>query len=224
MAWGAFANLIPQLPDFAGAGMNYGIAQHLGSASPKDRKNFITDTRKLRKHEYQDMVYSLRKAGLNPILATGASPGHAAPQSTARASQGGTSGTGVGSALAAHKQANTARTKSKSEIGLMEVNRENAHFQRANILQQYDINQATIDNIRENTAQQKALIKLHQHSAEEKASSAKKLDLESRNIERFGPRGFTWEDILRNMITNGAHSAVESGAVQNIWNSITGSD
>jgi len=35
-------------------------------------------TRKLRRREYQDMVHSMKAAGLNPILATGATPGHSA--------------------------------------------------------------------------------------------------------------------------------------------------
>jgi len=34
--------------------------------------------RYLRRREYQDMMYSMRKAGLNPILAAGATPGHSA--------------------------------------------------------------------------------------------------------------------------------------------------
>ena len=33
-------------------------------------------TRKLRRREYQDMMHSMRHAGLNPILAAGATPGH----------------------------------------------------------------------------------------------------------------------------------------------------
>lgn len=37
-------------------------------------------TRKLRQKQYQDMMFSMREAGLNPVLAAGASPGSSATQ------------------------------------------------------------------------------------------------------------------------------------------------
>ncbi|WNK14754.1 MAG: DNA pilot protein [Microvirus sp.] len=38
--------------------------------------------RKLRRTEYQDMMHSMRQAGLNPMLASGATPGHSAVSMT----------------------------------------------------------------------------------------------------------------------------------------------
>lgn len=58
-----------------------GIDFGLGVASSKMQYDM---TRKLRRREYQDMMFSMRKAGLNPMLAMGSSPGHSAiaPPST----------------------------------------------------------------------------------------------------------------------------------------------
>lgn len=45
----------------------------------KSANRYKSAVRHLRRREYQDMMFSMRKAGLNPILASGASPGHAQP-------------------------------------------------------------------------------------------------------------------------------------------------
>jgi len=226
MVWGAFANLIPMLPDFAGAGMNEGIRSLTGGdATSKARKNYIHDVRTLRRREYQDMVWSLQKAGLNPVLAVGAQPGHASAQMVNRAPYSGGGSGGVGTALAANKQADTAAGKAPSEIGLnlastglKQETALNTVFDRANILQQYDINSATIDKIRQDTATLKALQAKHTQDAITGGYSAKKIKEETEQIDQFGLPGQTWEGVLRQGLTDGKVPAT----AKDLWNWLTG--
>lgn len=44
----------------------------------KQRNDYAQQVRHLRRREYQDMMFSMKAAGLNPILASGAQPGHSA--------------------------------------------------------------------------------------------------------------------------------------------------
>jgi len=56
---------------FGGPAFQWGLAN-------KSTNRYKSAVRHLRRREYQDMVFSMRKAGLNPMLATGAQPGHSA--------------------------------------------------------------------------------------------------------------------------------------------------
>jgi hypothetical protein len=103
MVWGAFANAIPTLPDFAGEGFRLLV----GGSISKERKNAIHDMRFLRRREYQDQMYSMREAGLNPILAAGATPGHSAV-STTNSQMGTSQSAGIGSSLASAASARAA--------------------------------------------------------------------------------------------------------------------
>lgn len=107
--WAPFANLIPSLPDFAGKGLEWAV-------SSMARNRYASQVRHLRRREYQDMMFSMKQAGLNPILAAGASPGHSAAMM--QQTGGGSGSAGVGSAIAANRQAGVAETKAPSEIGL----------------------------------------------------------------------------------------------------------
>jgi len=229
--WGAFANLIPTLPDFAGEGLR----SLTGGATAKERKNYITDTRKLRKHQYQDMVYSLTKAGLNPILAVGASPGgtggatssnwagsgHSAGVASAAAAQSGASAAhsaanAAGRQAGVAEQANPARIEEMlSNAGLRRELSGNAVAERANILQRLTLDGAQIDQIRATTEAQKALAALHRQTALEKGASASKLAKETSMYDEYGAPWATWERMLLEMLKPQGNSA-KSGSAQ-IW-------
>jgi len=95
-----------------------GITSGNWGGTSKERKNQIHDIRTLRRREYQDMVHSLKEAGLNPLLAVGASPGHASASTIpAVVAGGGSLNTPAHSAAsAAHRKAGVAEGKAPSEI------------------------------------------------------------------------------------------------------------
>lgn len=99
-----FLNFVPQLPDFAGAGMNWGIASMA-------RNRYASQVRHLRRREYQDMMFSMKQAGLNPILAGGAQPGHSAAMNMDFQQTSSTAN--VGSAVAANRQADASLSNAK---------------------------------------------------------------------------------------------------------------
>jgi len=61
--------------DFGTGLLSKGIDFGFGVASSQQQAKL---QRKLRRTEYQDMMHSMRTAGLNPMLAAGATPGHSA--------------------------------------------------------------------------------------------------------------------------------------------------
>jgi len=67
-AWGA---LIQRGQQWADRGIDWAIYK-------KQRGDYASQVRHLRRREYQDMMFSMKQAGLNPILASGAQPGHSA--------------------------------------------------------------------------------------------------------------------------------------------------
>lgn len=80
-------------------------------------KMYEKQVRELRRSEYQDMVHSLKQAGLNPMLAMGATPGHSAAfmMQQGNANLGSTLA-GLNSADAAGRQAGVAEKKADPEI------------------------------------------------------------------------------------------------------------
>lgn len=64
--WGA---LIQRGQQWADRGVDWAIWN-------KQRQQYASQVRHLRRREYQDMVFSMKQAGLNPVLAVGATPGH----------------------------------------------------------------------------------------------------------------------------------------------------
>ena len=99
-AIGSGISRAPSLSNYGFQGLTTG---NWGGTS-KERKNLIHDQRFLRRREYQDMVHSLRQAGLNPMLAVGTSPGHSAAQQVQQSQGYGGDGSG-GTAVAANEQA-----------------------------------------------------------------------------------------------------------------------
>ncbi|WNK13331.1 MAG: DNA pilot protein [Microvirus sp.] len=89
----------------AGTAFNWGLAN-------KSANRYASKVRHLRRREYQDMMFSMKKAGLNPMLASGATPGHSAMQ-MAPVIQGQLPHASISGA----RQAETAASKAPSEIG-----------------------------------------------------------------------------------------------------------
>lgn len=182
-----------------------------GGGTSKERKNQIHDIRTLRRREYQDMVHSLTEAGLNPVLALGASPGHATAQQVHSPTvyQGGIGGAPYASAAAKAREAgvkeDTAPSiigRNRAQTGMIGVQTENALYDRANIIQQFKLDKATIDQIRQNTKTAAALEALHRQDAITKGASAREIDEKVRQYQNFGLPGQSWEGILRQIMTH----------------------
>jgi len=214
MAWASFANLIPQLPDFFGKGVDYAIGSLGGMPDSKSRKNQIHDIRTLRRREYQDMVHSLKEAGLNPILATGASPGHASAQMLAPNLGSQSSGGNVGSAYAAHRQAGVAEAKAPSEIDSTKTNTANAMIGRAGLLQQYEMNQLEMDSKRQNTETAYLLGEVYKQDAIGKGASAREIEQRMEQIEKFGLPGQSAAGFMRQLFTDPANQSTAKGWYQ----------
>lgn len=208
MAWASFANLIPKLPDFFGLGVDYAVGSLGGMPDSKARKNQIHDIRTLRRRQYQDMVHSLTEAGLNPILATGASPGHAsATMLPPNLGTGGGGSAGVGSALAANKQADTAAGKAPSEIaknaagtGLLQDQAINTQLGRAGLIQNWDRVAADIDATRQTTRTNAALAEKYKQDAITGGANAKEIEAKIHALETYGPSGTSWAGMLRALL------------------------
>jgi len=206
MGW---LNLIPQLPDFAGMGLNWAMQN-------KARDQYASQVRHLRRREYQDMVFSLKQAGLNPALAYGASPGHSGAYHAQVPTGSGSAG--VGSAMAANRQAAVAEKKAPSEIELTGTHSQNLKLQRAGILQEFDKNKAWVDNMLQNTATAKALQSKYEQDAISGGASARKIEAEREALEKYGPPGASFEGMIREWLTDKdgpaakAENIFESGA------------
>lgn len=167
--------------------INYGF----GQLSASRQKSAV---RHLRRREYQDMMYSMKAAGLNPMLASGATPGHSA------VSAGATGSSDIGSGMAKGAEAGTSAKKAPSEIdvntakkGMIDEEKLNEIYGRANILQEYDMTKADIaatnQGILESGSRQSLM---HQQSIQAGASAkelrAKELNLRLQNpaLEQSG--------------------------------------
>lgn len=188
-----------------------GITTGNWGGTSKERKNQIHDIRTLRRREYQDMVHSLTQAGLNPVLAVGASPGHATAQQvqTQLASHGGLGTAGISSAKAQNRQAGVAEGKAPSEIGLNEgktgllgAQEQNAFAQLANIILQPDLTQANIDNIRQGTRTALALEELNKQKAIAAGASARELDKRVEQYDKFGLPGTSMHSLISQGVGN----------------------
>jgi len=204
-----------------GLGTLYGgITTGNWGGTSKERKNQIHDIRTLRRREYQDMVHSLTEAGLNPILAVGATPGHASAYQVAAMSGGGEANRSIPGAVAANKIAEVAGKKAPSEIdknkattGLLGVQGENEMYRRAGILQQWDINSETIDSIRQQTKTNAALAQKYRQDAITGGASARQIDAEINALEKFGPGQTSWAGMLRAALARPevANTAAQAG-------------
>lgn len=185
-----FLNLLPKLPDFAGAGLNYGVWR-------AQSKNYASQVRHLRRREYQDMVFSMKQAGLNPILAVGATPGHSAAMA-GHGGSGDSGSAGVGTAVAANESARAANRNAK--VSEVKAPSEIANLSMQRSLMAEDIKARVYNNeyTAASTARQRAETNkvlgetsnlmfsraLLEEQAKREGFSANKLDAERRRIEQ----------------------------------------
>jgi len=203
----ALGGLAGQMGGAAGNWFSQGLFTGNWGGTSDERKNVVTDTRKLRKTAYQDMVFSLKEAGLNPMLAVGASPGYsAAPQVAQPQYQG---NPGFNQSVNSARQVGVAEGKMPSEIkeneagaALKDQNRIVAQLGIPSLLQQFELNQATIDKVRNDTAVQKLLGEVYRADAIMKGASAREIDQRIGQIDKFGLPGQSWEGILRQLLTD----------------------
>lgn len=229
---GGLTGLANLVPDYAGMGLNYlgtGLLTGNWGGTSKERKNQIHDIRTLRRREYQDMVHSLTQAGLNPILALGASPGHASARQVAALgayNQPNITGQGVGSAIAANRAAGVAEGKLPSDIrknlsssALMQDQAQNLQLGRAGLIQQYEMNQIEMNRLMQDTKTGAALQAKYAQDAITSGYSAKKLAEETSQIERFGLPGQTWQGMLRSGLADDrvGTSAKDNDRISQAW-------
>lgn len=208
----AWFNLIPQLPDFAGAGLGYAVGG-------MNNERYKRSVRHLRRREYQDMVFSLRQAGLNPALAYGATPGHAGGFPGQGYAPGG--GGGVGSAIAANVAAEAGASLAPSQI---EANTASAAEKRATAETQRwtrarmdaDI-AATRQGVAESIARTRATgaqQALYEAQAEQAGFNTKEVQQRIREIDAWGlPGQLPWRRLWR-----GAEDAAPSKSNPWDWN------
>lgn len=159
--WGA---LIQRGTQWADKGVDWAIYN-------KQRGQYASQVRHLRRREYQDMVHSMKEAGLNPVLAVGATPGHSA----AYMGRGLTQSPGVDvagayskttTAKAAEKQADTSAKTGETTQGLQRTQREYTDLLRyRTAAETKSINQSTQTN---KALEQKYLIEAVASAAEAK--------------------------------------------------------
>lgn len=238
MAWQAgLLNMIPQLPDFAGQGLNWLVGDWYD-----DR--YKESVRHLRRRVFQDMVFSLKEAGLNPALAFGATPG-AGGNALAQGIGPTAGGAGVGSAVAAAMSADAASLQARVAEGnapsVRELNSASAAERKAaeqvraeeryNVIQQRAAIDAGTRKTNQETAESIARQGLLEAQAKQAGASASQLEADRRRIEALMPAiqetggwGATWEGLARSLITqtpmyqwwsNSAKDAQSLGEVMN---------
>lgn len=131
MAWGAIGaaaggSALDIISGTINKGIDFGFAN-------KARSQYASQVRHLRRREYQDMMFSMRKAGLNPMLASGATPGHSAAMMT---DIGGGFDHGPSTAIAANRQAGAAE-------GQVDVGKRNARVKE--VMAPYEVGNLVAD-------------------------------------------------------------------------------
>lgn len=226
---GAFANLLPPLPDVLGSGwaeaMRYSTG---GDATSKARKNAIHDVRTLRRREYQDMVHSLKAAGLNPMLAVGASPGHSAAQVSPQTQYHAAGSSGTGSAIAANRsasasnrQAGVAEKKQPNETKLTGAQAEVADLQRYT---QYETTQRLIEERKNITANTRLALEQSGSARMErilKGAQAQQAGASARQIDQVNAAS-TGGNIVTDPLGYTAHAIEKmTEGAQDVWGKVS---
>lgn len=179
-------------------------------------------TRKLRRRQYQDMVYSLKKAGLNPVLAVGANPSTAMTSAIQTGMMGGHDGSGMANAMAGLSQADTAASIAPSQIdlnsaggALRRIEAENEKYRRAGILQEYDKNAAWIEQTLQQARTSAAQALLFEAEAKRAGASEAEIRERTDQINRFGLPGQTWMGGLRAALADPNVAAGALGPLSN---------
>lgn len=136
----------------------------------KSANRYASKVRHLRRREYQDMVFSMKQAGLNPMLATGATPGHSAAQMV------GVSAPDIAGGAAKLSQATSTAKDVKRKADTAPYER-NLLKDQSDLLQTQNVNAVlTGENISANTAK----------VAEETVESRTRQDLNKQTAIREG--------------------------------------
>lgn len=187
----------------------------IGQLTTEDQ---IDAARELRRTAYQDMVWSLRKAGLNPALAFGASPSTAMPTAIQTGLVG--SGSDMANAVTNATRAGFEEDRLPSEISLNSakatLTREqqfNEVYRRAGIMQEVEKNDAWIKDVLQSARTGAAQELLYQKEAERNGASKAEIEERTRQYKNFGLPGQSWEGILRQFFTS-----EERKAASGPWN------
>lgn len=155
----------------------------------KQRNQYASQVRHLRRREYQDMMFSMKQAGLNPILAAGATPGHSAAYMGRGIDEGSGAPDGAQavnqgmSAMAAKSQADTAEATGQTtrdlnkELAAKAVEEAGA---QAAARRKYE---QDVQESKQRTLREAAQTALAEQEAIRAGASAKELDARRRQIE-----------------------------------------
>lgn len=171
-------------------------------------------TRKLRRREYQDMMHSMRHAGLNPILASGATPGHSAAYSSPIDLGGDLDLVGsyskATSARAAERQAGVSESTAPSVIGLntasaaqRQADTDVARATVPRLVQDLRNAEATNAEILQRAKTGVAQQNFYEAQAHQLGWSAKKTEAEIHALETFGPPGTSFPGMFRAWLGQG---------------------
>lgn len=193
MAWAAAgASMLGNLPSPSSLFMGQWAA-----GQDTDRQKSMI--RHLRRREYKDMMFSMKEAGLNPMLASGATPGHFSG-ATAMGGPGRPLAPNAGQAFTSGSQAATAAKVGGTTAALQSAKaaheldqRLNTIFQRAGVLQQFDLNRMNMRKTEAETRTQEALAAVYGKQAGLHSAHTLWLDQQRETLAKYGPPGH-WQD------------------------------
>jgi len=170
--WGA---LIQRGTQWADKGVDWAIYN-------KQRQQYASQVRHLRRREYQDMVHSMKEAGLNPILAVGATPGHSAAYMGRGIDQ--SPGIDIAGKYAQTTSAKAAETQATTAARTGNILQDNLMIDRGNALLSGDKISAETAESKQRSLTGAAQQALYEQEAIKAGASAKEIDANRRRIEQ----------------------------------------